>query len=127
MAAKRAKKAKKNRKARRAVAKARRPKAAKRPAKAKSAKRAKPPVRKAKAKKARAATAKRRRKDAIGEGSYTATRAFDKAQSDFVKKNRSRIPEMGKEAEQALEGPQGDELRQAEEDAKSHTHDQAAE
>lgn len=55
-----------------------------------------------------------------GEGSYTASRHFRAAQTGFVRRNRGRIPKMGKDAEAALEGPQGDELRAAEDEARSH-------
>ena len=55
-----------------------------------------------------------------GEGSYTASRHFRKAQTDFVRRNRGRIGKMGKDAEAALEGSQGAELREAEDEARSH-------
>jgi len=54
-----------------------------------------------------------------GEGSYTATRNFDKAQQSFVEKNRGRIGKMGKDAQRALEGPEGKSLRAAEKKAKA--------
>ncbi|HWA90880.1 MAG TPA: hypothetical protein VG889_12645 [Rhizomicrobium sp.] len=54
-----------------------------------------------------------------GEGSYTATRNFDKAQQSFVKKNRGRIGKLGKDAEAALEGPEGKSLRAAEKKARA--------
>ena len=54
-----------------------------------------------------------------GEGSYTATRNFDKAQEGFVKRNRGRIGKLGKDAERALEGPEGRSLRAAEKKAKA--------
>ena len=34
-----------------------------------------------------------------------------------MKKNKDKIPAMGKEAEKALEGPEGDGLRAAEQEA----------
>ena len=55
-----------------------------------------------------------------GEGSYTASRHFRKAQTDFIQRNRDRIGRLGKEAEAALEGSEGDELRGAEMEARSH-------
>jgi hypothetical protein len=58
--------------------------------------------------------APKKKKQTVGEGNYAASRAFDKDQAGFVKKNKARIPAMGKAAEQALEGPEGDALRQAE-------------
>jgi hypothetical protein len=65
------------------------------------------------------APAKRRSSALEGEGSYTATRNFDKAQQDFVKKNKGRIAKLGKDAEAALEGPEGKSLRDAEKKAKA--------
>lgn len=130
MAAKRAKKSKKAKSKKRVAAKTRRPaskarKAAKRPAKRSKAKAAKRAPAK-KAKKARA-TSKGRRKEVFGEGNYTASREFDKEQASFVKKNKSRIAKLGKEAEAALEGPQGDELREAEKEARGHSHVEGSE
>lgn len=54
-----------------------------------------------------------------GEGSYTATENFDKSEREFVAKHKADIPKMGKDAEAALEGPEGDELRQADEESKA--------
>jgi len=54
-----------------------------------------------------------------GEGSYTATENFDKKQREFVSGHKADIPKMGKDAEDALEGPEGDALRKAEEEAKA--------
>jgi hypothetical protein len=93
-----------------------------------AAKRAKAPARKAAAKKTgkKAATktakraAPRKAKNVAGEGSYTASRNFRKKQETFVKKNKAKIPAMGKEAEAALEGPQGAELQAAETEAAEH-------
>ena len=47
----------------------------------------------------------------------SASRSFLKDQANFVKRNSAEIPAMGKEAEAALEGPEGDSLRAAEEEA----------
>lgn len=130
MAAKRAKKSKKKTKTKRAVRRtAKKAKATRRPAKRSTkakaakrapAKRAKAPARKAK--KAAKPARKAARKEDLGEGNYTASREFRKAETNFVKKNKARIPAMGKAAEKALEGPEGDDLRRAEEEAKSHSH-----
>lgn len=49
-----------------------------------------------------------------GEGSYTAARNYDKSQEGFVKRNRGRITKLAREAEAALEGPEGKSLRAAE-------------
>ncbi len=54
-----------------------------------------------------------------GEGSYTATHNFDKAQEAFVKSNRGRIGKLAKDAEAALEGPEGKSLRAAEKKARA--------
>ena len=56
----------------------------------------------------------------IGEGNYGASRRFRKSEETFVKANRSKIPELGKAAEAALEGPEGTELRAAETEAANH-------
>lgn len=65
-------------------------------------------------------TAPKRKSSALeGEGSYTATRNFDKAQESFVKANRGKIAKLGKDAEKALEGPEGKSLRAAEKKAKA--------
>ena len=130
MAAKKKKKA--NRKkapARAAKAKktpARKTKANKPKAKKKIAKKSvRKPVKAAKKPAARKPAKKAtKKKQIVGEGDYQASRAFLKDQSDFVKKNRSSIPAMGKDAGRALEGPEGDSLRQAEAEAASHSRDQ---
>lgn len=93
--------------------KAKKTKASKRPA-ARSAKRAAP---------RRAAKKARKSRDVIGEGNYTAAREFRKDEQNFVRANKARIPEMGKEAERALEGSEGASLRQAEAEARSHAHE----
>lgn len=101
MAAKKKKKAK--------AAKKKKAKAAKKVAR----KAKKPAARKKAASKKKAAPA-RKKKQAKGEGDYEASRAFLKDQAGFVKKNKAKIPAMGKEAEKALEGPEGEVLRAAE-------------
>ena len=115
----------KKRKAKKVARKAKGPaKKAKRPAK----KAAKPPAKKAKAaaKKAPARKAKlaaKKKKQIVGEGDYAASRAFLKDQSGFVEKNKAAIPAMGKAAEKALEGPEGDSLRDAEATAAARSRD----
>lgn len=64
-----------------------------------------------------------KKKQIVGEGDYQASRTFLKDQSSFVKKNKSAIPAMGREASRALEGPEGDTLRQAETEAASHSRE----
>lgn len=54
-----------------------------------------------------------------GEGNYKASREFYAAQGEFVK-DKERVEEAARDAEEALEGPEGEELRRAEEEAKSH-------
>jgi hypothetical protein len=111
MAAKKKKKAKKASR----PAKAKKAPAKKSPKKAK-AKKAKKTV-KAAAKKAPAKKAKKpaaKKKQAMGEGNYAASRKFDKDEATFIAKNKANIPSMGKEAEKALEGPEGAALRDAE-------------
>jgi len=127
MAAKKrtAKKAKRApaRKAKASAKKAKRParKAAKRPAKKAPARKAKAAAKKAPARKANPAAKKK--KQIVGEGDYAASRAFLKDQSGFVEKNKAAIPAMGKAAEKALEGPEGDSLRDAEAAALARSRD----
>lgn len=118
-------------KAKRAPAKKKRKLAAKRPArkaakskKAKTKKKARRPAARAAKPTAAKRPARKARKsrDVIGEGNYTAAREFRKDEENFVRANKARIPEMGKEAERALEGSEGASLRQAEEEARSHAH-----
>lgn len=117
MAAKR--KSKKSTKAKKKTPAKKSRKAAKRPAKKakKSVPARKAPAKKAKAKKTAA------KKKIIGEGDYEASRAFLKDQSGFVAKNKAKIPGMGKAAEAALDGPQGDLLREAEATAAARSRD----
>jgi hypothetical protein len=106
-------------------------KAARKPAKKAARKAKKAPARKAAPKtaaKAGAASKKpkapaRKKKQIVGEGDYEATRAFDRDQANFVKRNKAKIPEMGKAAETALEGPEGDALRSAEATAAARSRD----
>ena len=79
----------------------------------------KPAAKKAPAKKAKKAA----KKQTVGEGDYAASRRFLKDQSGFVEKNKAKIPAMGKAAEKALDGPEGDSLRDAEAQAAGHSRD----
>ena len=67
------------------------------------------------------APAKKKQKKASsrleGEGSYTAARNYDRGTEDFVKRNRGKIAKMARDAEAALEGPEGKSLRAAEKKA----------
>lgn len=86
----------------------------KRPAPKKAAKKSAPA-------KAAKKAAPKKKKQVMGEGDYQASRKFLKDEANFVKRHNSEIPQMGKAAEAALEGPQGGELRAAEEEARSHS------
>jgi hypothetical protein len=83
---------------------------------------ARPVARKAKAARKAPARKKAVRKEVLGEGNYTASRNFREQETAFVKRNRSRIGKMGKEAEAALEGPEGQDLLAAEAEASGHSH-----
>ena len=54
-----------------------------------------------------------------GEGDYESARRYKRDIEAFEQKKGSEIPTMAKDAEEALEGPQGDELKRAEETGKS--------
>ncbi|HXC57443.1 MAG TPA: hypothetical protein VNU97_19245 [Rhizomicrobium sp.] len=56
----------------------------------------------------------------FGEGNYKASKRFRDREEAFVKTNRKKIPALGKAAEAALEGPEGDDLRAAEAAAGRH-------
>lgn len=113
--AKKQSKKKKAKTVKRATAKARRAPVKK--SKAKKSK--KPKASKAPPRKAKKAAPKK--KQLVGEGDYAASRAFLRDQSNFVKKNKDKIPAMGKEAEKALDGPEGDSLRAAEQEAMNRS------
>lgn len=55
-----------------------------------------------------------------GEGSRTAARRYDEAVEKTVKSGR--VEELAKKAEEALEGPEAEELREAEERGKRDIH-----
>ena len=129
MAAKKKKKASKKKSPVRAAkakkAPARKAKAVKKTAKKNAKKTSKKSAKRATAKPAARKPAKKaaKKKQIVGEGDYQASRTFLKDQSSFVKKNKSSIPAMGREASRALEGPEGDALRQAETEAASHARE----
>ena len=60
-------------------------------------------------------------RDEYGEGNYKASRRFRQDQENFVRENKDRIPEMGREAERALDGPEGKDLANAAAEAASHS------
>ncbi len=128
MAAKKKKKAKKA--ARPAKAKKAPAKKSKKAVKTAAKKtKAKKPVKKTKTKKVVKAAAKKakkkttKKKQIVGEGDYAATRKFDSDQAAFVAKNKANIPDLGKDAEKALDGPEGDSLRDAEATAAARSRD----
>ena len=49
-----------------------------------------------------------------GEGNYDASRKFDADETSFIANNPDEIAKQAKEAAEALDGPEGDELRKAE-------------
>jgi len=50
-----------------------------------------------------------------GEGNYDAARKFDKDERDFIKKGT--VEQKAREAEQALDGPEGEDLERARKDS----------
>lgn len=54
-----------------------------------------------------------------GEGDYDAARRYDQRTEKFVADHKSEISDMAEDAEEALEGPEGDELRKAEDIGKA--------
>jgi len=72
---------------------------------------------------ARKKTPARKKKQTVGEGDYEASRAFLKDQAGFVQKNRAKIPNLGRQAEAALDGPEGDALREAEAVGQARSRD----
>ena len=120
-AKKKAKKAAKKKKA--PARKAAKKKAAKKVPAKKAKKATKKKVVKAAAKKVPAKKKAVKKKQVVGEGNYAATRKFDAEQASFVKKNKAKIPALAKAAEAALEGPEGDSLRNAEAAAAGRSRD----
>lgn len=56
------------------------------------------------------------KQDAIGEGNYEATRRYNEGLAKSVEKGNAE--ELAEKAKQALEGPEGEELREAEKRGK---------
>lgn len=67
----------------------------------------------------RVVSPKKKKKDVIGEGNYTAARNFRKEETSFIDNNRDVIARKAKEAEAAIDGPEGAELEQAREETGS--------
>ncbi|MET0546422.1 MAG: hypothetical protein ABWZ40_08930 [Caulobacterales bacterium] len=55
-----------------------------------------------------------------GEGSYTATRAYNERLEGFIKDKGDRIDEMAKDAAAELDSPKGNDLKKAEKEGRSH-------
>ncbi len=53
-----------------------------------------------------------------GEGSYTATRDYNKRTNDFLAREGDQIEDMAEDAADALEGNEGEALRKAEQKGK---------
>ena len=53
-----------------------------------------------------------------GEGSYSATRDYNKRTERFLDEHGNEVEDLARQAEQALDGEEGDGLRQAEEQGK---------
>lgn len=58
-----------------------------------------------------------------GEGNYKATKDYNDRTEAFLDKNEGKVEELAEDAAEALDGAEGDELRRAEEEAKSHARD----
>jgi hypothetical protein len=58
------------------------------------------------------------RKD-MGEGNYKASREYDEATTAFAK-DKDKVAKAAKDAEAALNSPEGAELEKAEAEGKSH-------
>jgi hypothetical protein len=56
----------------------------------------------------------------FGEGNYAASRDYNERTRKFVDEKGKSIEQLAEEAEDALEGEEGAELRKAEEEGKSH-------
>lgn len=59
------------------------------------------------------------RPDIQGEGNYDAAREYDRGATEHAK-DKDAVRQEAEAARKALEGEQGDELRQAEDTGKSH-------
>ena len=55
-----------------------------------------------------------------GEGSYTATRAYNKDTEDFIKSGK--VEQAAQAAAQAVQGAEREDLEKAEAAGKSHSH-----
>jgi hypothetical protein len=58
-----------------------------------------------------------------GEGSYEGTREYDERTKDFLDRKGKDVPKLARDAAEALDGKEGDELRAAEAEGKAHAQD----
>ena len=59
------------------------------------------------------------RKNNNGEGDYRSARVYQQDIKDFMTRKSGEISDLAREAEKALDGPEGKELKKAEQKAKS--------
>jgi hypothetical protein len=78
----------------------------------KPAAKSKPPAKKKAV--ARKKVAPKKAAGEYGEGNYKASERFRTQEEAFIKTNKAKIPALAKAAKDALDGPDGDELRAAE-------------
>ena len=55
-----------------------------------------------------------------GEGNYKASKEYDKRSEAFVAENRDELARLAREAAEAIDGKEGAELKQAEQEGRSH-------
>ena len=55
-----------------------------------------------------------------GEGNYKATKDYKERTERFLKKEGDRVDNLAEDAAEALDSEEGDELRRAEKEGKSH-------
>jgi hypothetical protein len=55
-----------------------------------------------------------------GEGSRTAARNFNREEQNFIRKNKDKVADKAREAEEAIEGEEREELERAEAEGKRH-------
>jgi hypothetical protein len=54
-----------------------------------------------------------------GEGDYRSARVYEQDIKDFMTRKSGEIGDLAREAEKALDGPEGKELKKAEQNGKS--------
>ena len=63
---------------------------------------------------------KTKRDDGVqGEGDYKSAHVYKRDIENFIEKKNADIPKMAEDAEKAVDGPEGEELKKAEERGKS--------